>query len=96
VLKRLFLVADLIVPEVIVTNIPGNMKHPCFKVTLAPEKVPVLQDPEEYILNKIFTQVRIFVHAVKETKQRFLIPFKKQPQLVYIAISNLEHQGIVV
>ena len=55
----------------------------------------VFDNPQERVLNQIFTEFLIPVHAVKETVQGFFIAREEQTHFVQVAIANFLHQSII-
>jgi hypothetical protein len=94
VINRLF-PFQFVFAEVVMTNIPRNVKHPCSKVALSAEEMPVLQDPEEGVLNEVFAQLLAPVHTIKESVQRSLVALKQEPKTAHVAIADRNHQGII-
>jgi hypothetical protein len=78
VLQRI-LFLDLVLPEIVMVHIARYVKYPRPEVTLSPKEIPIFQDSEKNVLNKVLAQFRIFIHSIEESIQRSFVALKQQP-----------------
>lgn len=62
-LRQVVLVLQLILPEVVVAYIAGNVKHPRSEVAIAAEQMTILYDAEEGVLHQVFTGLPVAMLA---------------------------------
>jgi hypothetical protein len=79
----------------VMTYVPGNMEHPGPELSVTTEQSSVFQNSHEHVLDEVFAQIPVLVHAEEKTEQWPFIPLKKQPKPVEVAILHPGHQGIV-
>ena len=77
---------------VIQVHVAREMIHPCQKLSIAPECVPVFQHPEEHLLHHVFTEMPIPRQPEVIIEQLQMMSVEQMGELAYVAAPDVIHQ----
>ncbi len=79
-------------PDMVMVRVSGKAIHPCRKIPFAPECMPVLQDPQKYLLDEVLAYLTLVGHPEVEIIELRMVSVKKVRKLADFAISHFDHE----
>src|SRR5437868_13061299 len=81
--------------EMIESGVSRDVEHPGFKAAVVAKRFPVLQHPEENVLDQILGRCPAGQHPGEIIEERTMIAIKKSSEFRNIAVSDGDHQVFV-